>query len=279
VPALVTPEQWDAVRAQAAANKQNARRNAKHHYKLRGLLDCGVCQTPQHTCTMVGTKLGQLYQCSAHWRAGDRAADGPVCRHKVPCAVLEAAVWARTMEFMLHPETLECAPRPEEVPDAASAERAARARLATLSRQAQMLSDNLALATTPAQIAAMLEQIERVDAQKRAAAQELDDIATAAERARAQQVALAQAQQTCRRIAEGLESATPAQQEALLHLVVDRVTVYRDHARIRFALPTDEKAAVIALSSTLSISRREGERVREAIEECPWNCDHLGVRR
>jgi uncharacterized protein (UPF0335 family) len=196
---------------------------------------------------MVGTKLGQLYQCSAHWRAGDRTADGPACRHKVPCAALEAAVWARTMEFMLHPDTLECAPRPEEVPDAAAAERAAR--LATLARQAQTLSDNLALAMTPAQIAAMLEQIERLDAQKRAAAQELDDIATAAERTRAQQAALAQAQQTCRRIAEGLESATSAQQEALLHLVIDRVTVYQDRARIRFALPTDEEAAVIALST------------------------------
>ena len=33
------------------------------------------------------------------------------------------------------------------------------------------------------------------------------------------------------------------------------------------------------LSSTLSLSRREGERVREAIEQGAWNCDHLGVRR
>jgi site-specific DNA recombinase len=69
IPALVTQEQFNLVKAKLAQNKSFAKRNNKaHQYLLRALVSCGVCQLACYARTVPGSNHG-YYICSGKERA------------------------------------------------------------------------------------------------------------------------------------------------------------------------------------------------------------------
>ncbi len=255
-PAIVDPAVWHAVAARRAGNVAAATRNAKRVYMLgHGLLRCGVCRPDPadgRRLSMVGhmRRAWYRYECSDAWRTGRVAGDTgdtdetTVCKHYVAGPLIEERVWAAVMEMVAAPALLAHDPAPDGREGEASAEArvghpaddGAGLRLAAVRRQHDLLVDNLGQATTPAQIAAMLTQIEaldhrRQDAERAAIAEEARRQDAAAHRA-----AAALARDVCRDIARTAVAAPPAERAALLRVLVDEIVVYADHADVRGAL-------------------------------------------
>jgi len=257
-PAIVEPAVWHVVAARRAGNIAASTRNAKRVYMLgHGLLRCGVCRpdpTDGQRLSMVGhmRRTWYRYECSDAWRTGRTSAeaassgtgDATVCKHYVAGPLIEERVWAAVMEMVAAPALLAHDPA-DASEDAACAQArttghladdGAGLRLAAVRRQHDLLVDNLGQATTPAQIAAMLAQIEALDQRRQDA-----ERATAAEEARRQdaaahRAAAAFARDVCRDIAQTAVDAPLIRRAALLRVLVDEIIVYADHADVRGAL-------------------------------------------
>jgi len=277
-PAIVSPDLWEAVAARRAAGVASSARNSKRSYMLgRGLLRCGVCAggPTGQPLTMVGhTRRDKYrYECSDGWRTGRVAGETP-CAHYVNGPLIEDRVWAAVLDLVRAPEVLGLEP-PVGVdgaggmglPGASGGEsadaQATRSRLAAARRRHELLASNLGLAETPAQIAAMLGQIERASAELTAAEGQAAD----ADRRRAEDTArratITAARDTLRALATTAEGAAREERAALLRLLVERIMVYPDRAEITGVVP--ELSGSVQLQLTAAdepVARREVARLR-----------------
>ena len=112
VPAIVSEEQWDKAHEVLRGNRTFSSRRSKGEFSnwlLSGLIECEICHY-QYRAARGGTSVkGQLgpiryYHCGGRWSHKARAL-GSACRSPyVHAEVLEAAVWDKIQELILHPE-------------------------------------------------------------------------------------------------------------------------------------------------------------------------------
>jgi site-specific DNA recombinase len=107
VPAIVTPELWEAAQAQLRENGRLARRNRRRDYLLAGLIRCAP-PCGRAWCGQFDPRTGRRY-----YRAALRIVDvvtpdgaGPSHKHgfTLPADVLEAAAWGWVCEELIDPD-------------------------------------------------------------------------------------------------------------------------------------------------------------------------------
>ena len=101
IPALVSQEVFDQVQAKLALNKQRASRNNKaHHYLLRALVSCGVCQS---ACIARTTKHGHsYYMCRCAVQPIYSQHDQRCEARYSPAQQLDTLVWQDLCELLAH---------------------------------------------------------------------------------------------------------------------------------------------------------------------------------
>lgn len=93
VPALVTQEQFDLVRAKLAQNQSFARRHNTHHqYLLRAMVSCGLCQLACFARTLPKAKYG-YYICTGKDKAVQNRREDKCPSRFIPAQQLDELVW------------------------------------------------------------------------------------------------------------------------------------------------------------------------------------------
>jgi site-specific DNA recombinase len=243
VPAIISPERFEAVQQRLDRNVQMARRNnTTYEYLLRGLVSCGQCRL---ACSGRTLHPGYHYYFCRGRTDSLRLALGERCTSRyAPARVLDDLVWQDLCRVLREPalitHELQRAQRGEWLPQALQARRQTlRDVLAQLERQQARLLD-LYLAEVLArdeferkrkEVAqtqqGLTQQLRQLDAQ----AQQHVDVA-----------ALAQGIEAfCRRTQLTLDSLTFAQRRQLVELLIDRVIVNDSQVEIRYVVPTGPK--------------------------------------
>lgn len=115
VPAIVTPEEWDAANRMLEQNKKMARRNAKVPYLLTGLIRCAHCGWKYVGTTHRSSKPDAKphwkpyrgYRCPHYGIRPQFLVGNEECRNAhIRCATLDKAVWNIVCRALLEPELL-----------------------------------------------------------------------------------------------------------------------------------------------------------------------------
>lgn len=113
VPAIVTPEEWDAANRMLAQNKVMARRNAKDPYLLTGLVKCAHCGW-SYTGTTSGMNHGKPrqhlyrgYRCPHYSTRPKYLVTTIECGNSyIKCDLLDGIVWNIVCQALLQPQVL-----------------------------------------------------------------------------------------------------------------------------------------------------------------------------
>jgi len=240
VPAVVTQEVFDRVRAKLALNQQRAPRNNKaHQYLLRGLVSCGKCRLSAHARTLHGKY--HYYVCKGHTDAL-RAAPGERCKSRyIPVSRLDELVWQDLCEVLTQPGIM--AYELDRVHGGHWAPQELRARIDTLGKAMKLLEtqQRRLLEAYLADIVALPEfERKRSELAKKQEALRLQRAqleVTVAQRVQLSDVA-ASIEEFCGQVRPALDRATFAQRRQLVELLVDRVVITEDQVEIRYVIPT-----------------------------------------
>jgi site-specific DNA recombinase len=244
VPALIDQETWDRAQAQLARNAAlSFRNNKKHSYLLRCLLTCGSCGL-----TMFGRCYGvtagqperRYYRCAGK-DCIETARPAACPSRSVKAEAIEAAVWGHVAGLLADPDrllaqfdhvaaTAEAGSAREQ-----AAEQQLRARLDRVARADKRLLDAYEAGAV---------SLDELSARRRHLAEErhgLERRQQERERRRHQRLQ-AQAVRTslaafCARIRGRLDTATFADKQAILQLVVERIIVGDGSLEIRHVIP------------------------------------------
>ena len=243
IEAIIETELFEAVQAKLAHNRQLASRNNKvHSYLLRSLVSCGCCQS---TCMGITRSPKYRYYRCQRKRQVKRLQDDQKCsaRH-TPVQQLDDLVWQDLCQVLKHPETISQAIErlnagqwlPQEL----------QARCANLKKAQTSLQQQIERLTQAylAEVIALAEyQRRRAEIEGRLEALTTQERQLAAQaRQQMDLVQLAQGTEAfCRRVQQGLETASFEHKRQLVELLIDRVVVNHDLVEIRYVIPTSPK--------------------------------------
>src|SRR3954470_4558635 len=238
VPPLVGRELWDRARAQLARNAAlSFRNNTRRDYLPRCLLTCGGCGLAMHGATWP-TPGGErrCYRCGG--RDCLRTGRGQPCpRVCVDGEVLEEAVWGHVRELLTDPDRLTVRFRhlAAETDRERGPERRLTARLDGLARADARLLD--AYQAEVISLEELTERRRQLAGQRHAFDRELGrQRELRHRRAKADEV-VADLTVFCERVRGRLDGALPADKQAILQLVVERVIVHEGSLEIRHVIP------------------------------------------
>jgi site-specific DNA recombinase len=242
VPPLVDQQTWDRVRATLARNGAMAfRRNKKHDYLLRCLLKCGRCGLGLHGCYFPaqGGRSGKRYYRCAGTDPLTTGRETKCPRAYIPADGLEQAVWDHVVDLLQEPaqilaqfERFSCQTVTVSR-DAASAQ--LRARIERLNR-----ADRRLLEAYQAEVISLEElssQRRALAEQRHLAEQHYENQRHVEERRLKAQEAFADLTAFSERISARLETASIAERQAILRLVVERIIVHDDALEIQHVIP------------------------------------------
>ena len=217
VPAIVSPELFEQAQTKLALNKQHAVRNNKaHHYLLRALVSCGLCQS---ACLSRMTPQGHSYymcRCSVQPLYSQR--DQRCHARFSPAQQLDILVWHDLCELLTHPESLllalERAQGGAWLPHELQARRTTlRKAIASVAQQLERLTDAYRHAIlSRAEYPRRRQELERKRQALAAQVQQLD--AQVDRRAETAGLAISIAE-FCQRVQAGLDTATFEQKRTL----------------------------------------------------------------
>jgi site-specific DNA recombinase len=243
VPAIIDQATWDQVQARMARNATlSFRRNKKHDYLLRCLLKCGHCGLGIHGCAFPGSGVRRpwrYYRCAGTDPLG-RARTERCPRARIDADRLDRAVWEHVAGLLGDPERLLA--QFEHFIAAAAADDHARspegqirARLERLERADRRLLE--AYQAGVVSLAELAERREGIARQRRLAEEQREQLCRLREqRLRAREV-LDSLAAFSGRITERLQTASIAERQAILQLVVERIIVHDDHIQIEHVIP------------------------------------------
>jgi site-specific DNA recombinase len=270
VPAVVSRELFDRVRAKLATNRSlSARNNKVGAYLLRALVSCGRCGL-----ACLARRLpprSSYYVCTGKTRPA-RHRNGATCPSRyVPAGAIDDLVWRDLCELLRQPEAVAEAFRraaggawhPQEF-------QARRDRLrqgqASVAGQLERLTEAYLGGVIPlpeyrrrrgeleARAAALLEQ----GAQLTGEAERLDRAAGLA----------ASVGAFCERVSAGLRDATFDRRREVVELLVDRVVVTDDQVEIHYVLPTSPQGEHVRFCH-LRMDYLHHPPLRERVEPLP----------
>jgi site-specific DNA recombinase len=242
VPALVSAEQFDLVKARLATNQQGAQRSSTHPYLLRALVSCGVCGLSCSGVTRTATDTRYRYYRRRGKLAKVSSGRASCCPARfIPASQLDEFVWADLRAVLQHPELV--AQAVERAHSGAWVPQELRRRQATLrsvragvARQRQRLLE--------AYLAEVIDLAWFQRQDRTLAGQQADLLAREREVA-AQGERLAQVSavthsmtQVLKQLRVGLDQAGFEQRRQLVELLIDRVVVTDGRVEIRYVIPT-----------------------------------------
>ena len=240
IPAIVSQEQCAMVQRKLAQNQSFAtRNNTAHHYLLRALVSCGMCQA---SCTARRLKAGYMYYVCAGKAKAIHSRKEEKCPSRFsPAAQLDTLVWQDLCTVLTHPasitQALERAHGGQWLPHELQARREhirqARGRLV------QQI-DRLTEAYLGGVIMLAEYQRRRQDLEQKRQALDNQESLLTAQVNRQQEVAglVASVEDFCQRVQAGLDHATFEQKRQLVELLIDRVIVTNGDVEIRYVIPT-----------------------------------------
>jgi len=259
VPAIIDPATAELAQAQLARNALlSFRRNQKYSYLLRCLLTCGSCGLAMHGVTHRATARQperRYYKCSG--KDPIFSARGRICtRRAVRAEELEAAVWAHLTALLTEPGRLIAQyQQAAAIATDGDAREQDEARRLAIQRERLRREDRRLVDAYQAGVISLEELADRrrqvtlrqqaVEAQQ---AQQAQQLRLRQERAQAQAV-LADLTAFCARIRGRIDGATPAEQQTILQLLVERIVVYDDHLEVRHVIPLRDLGQPAALTS------------------------------
>ena len=240
VPALVSQEVFDRVQAKLALNKQRASRNNKaHHYLLRALVSCGVCQS---ACIARTTKHGHsYYMCRCAVQPIYSQHDQRCEARYSPAQQLDLLVWQDLCELIAHPENiahaLERAHGGHWLPQELQARKdALRKGQSSLTHQLERLTEAYLQGVIP--LPEYQRRRQEVEQKQQALATQEKQLEGQVDRYKDLTGMVQSITAFCQRVQTGLAHATFEQQRTLVELLVDRVLVANGDVEIRYVIPT-----------------------------------------
>jgi site-specific DNA recombinase len=242
VPALVSAEQFDLVKARLAANQQGARRSTTHPYLLRALVSCGVCGLSCSGVTRTASDTQyRYYRCLGKLAKVSSGRSSCCPARFIPASQLDELVWADLCAVLEHPDQV--AQALERAHSGAWVPQELRRRQATLrsvragvARQRQRLleaylAEVIDLATFQRQDRALAGQEADLLAREREVAAQGERLAEVSAIADSMTKVLEQ-------LRAGLDQADFEQRRQLVELLIDRVVVTDGQVEIRYVIPT-----------------------------------------
>lgn len=275
---LVTPDLWAQANAQLQRNRKLPKGNATRVYVLQGLITCGVCK--RH---YVGQRFG--YKQKSYWhyyRHGSRYA--PESSHArggkfIPAPELEAAIWERCKQFILHPQkTIKAITQRimQGIPaadDLVSQEENLQKRLAT--KHQEEATTIRALRTGKIRLEAFETEMDTINGEREVLQRELDRLksrqARHTERVHHLQAVKDRLGRWKRQITRiEREDDRESMQECIQDLT-ESIVIFSDHAQVTFIFgDKEESSAVLPLSAVTHLenaqSSQESYRVEETLE-------------
>jgi len=244
VPVLIDQQTWERAKAQMARNAMMSfRRNKKHDYLLRCLLKCGTCGLGVHGCFFPGAqgRAGHRYYRCAGTDPLTTGREARCPRARIDADALEQAVWDHITGLLGSPSQLsaqferfiaeaDVAQTRQEMPS-----QHLRARLDRVDR-----ADRRLLEAYQAEVISLAELAERrqgLAEQRRLAEQQLEHHHRLREQKVHAEDVLDSLAAFSERIGARLHDASVADRQALLQLVVERITVHDDHLEIQHVIP------------------------------------------
>jgi site-specific DNA recombinase len=240
VPALITQQEFEQVKAKLARNLKYASRNNKaHDYLLRALVSCGHCRL---ACAGRLVHPGyDYYTCSGKREPVQSRRLAPCRARYAPVQQLDELVWNDLVELLQQPEALTQALAQARggawLPQQLQARRGQLQRgQASLRSQLERLTEAYLGGIVP------LPEYDRrrrdLEAQQQALDQQWQDL----NHQTAQQAELAGyaagMTEFARRVASSLANLNFDQKRQLVELLIDRVIVTDELVEIRYAIPT-----------------------------------------
>jgi site-specific DNA recombinase len=243
VPAVVTREQFDRVKAKLATNQSySARNNKVGTYLLRSLVSCGGCGL---ACLARRLPPNSYYVCTGKTRAA-RHRNGTTCESRyIPSQAIDDLVWQDLCDLLRHPAAVVEAFRLASVgawhPQEFQARRdRLRQGKASLAQQLERLTEAYLGGVIP------LPEYERrrgeIVSRDASLAEQQRRLCGEAERLNEAIGLAASLEAFCERVATGLENATFDQRRQLVELLIDRVVVTGDEIEIRYVFPTSPQS-------------------------------------
>ena len=244
VPGLIDRQTWDGVQARLARNAATSfRRNKKHDYLLRCLLKCGTCGLGIHGCYFPGHggRVGRRYYRCAGTDALTAARETKCPRARIEADALEQIVWDHVVELLGNPDQLMAQfeqflaqPTADQQEDAARSQ--LQLRLDRLSR-----ADHRLLEAYRAEVISLeeLSDQRRALAGHRCLAEQQHEQHRRLREQRVQaQETLASLSAFSQRIRSRLQTASIAERQAVLQLVVERIILHEDNTlEIQHVIP------------------------------------------
>ena len=271
VPPLVDQDTWDRAQAQMARNaKLSFRRNKKTDYLLRCLLKCGNCGLGIHGCVFPGSakrRPWRYYRCSGKdplTRA--RATKCP--RACIDADALDRVVWDHVAGLLGDPGRL-LAQFERFAAEASAVENAPRSAQGQIQQRIERIerADRRLVEAYQAEVISLPELAERREAlaaQRRLAEQQHAQLRRLQEQRQRTHATLESLSAFSSRIAARLQTASIAERQAILKLVVERIIVHDDHIEIEHVIPVPEPRPDAGSRTCLPIARLRSDGVGPA---------------
>jgi site-specific DNA recombinase len=271
VPALIDQPTWDSAQAQLARNAATSfRRNKKHDYLLRCLLKCGTCGLGIHGCYFPeqSGRIGRRYYRCAGSDPLTTGRETRCPRARIEADALEQVVWDHIVGLLSDPAQLlaqfeHFLAQTGEQDDATQSR--LQARLDRLGRADRRLLE--AYQAEVISLAELSEQRSAIAEQRRLAEQQREQD----RRLREQRV---QARETLTsltafsdRVQRRLHTASVAERQAVLQLVVERIVVHDSALEIEHVIPLRGPAPGSGPGPTVEMGLRS-DGVRPARRGC-----------
>ena len=105
VPAIIDPEQWKMAQRQGAKNSNNAKRNTKRSYLLRGVMSCVTCG--YHFHGLAHAQTGKMYyRCGGQHIQNTITFERSSCHGYLSGDEVDTLVWSGIAEALKRPELI-----------------------------------------------------------------------------------------------------------------------------------------------------------------------------
>ncbi len=253
---LVDRETFDSTQKQLKRNSELSPRNVKYQYLLKGLLQCGECNSPY---------LGTPCHSKLYYRCGNRHRTFPLPKEcKAPtlsAPILENLVWSTLSQAIQHPQIIiEQAKRlhfnegKRRRDTEKELERVETALVNTQKEEDRLLDAYRSEIITQEQLRAQMAKIQEKKDTLSKEKQRLNEVVS-------QVVPVDRVKNSikehCKLVKPRLKNLTFEEEQQILRLLVNKVVLERDKVRIKGVIPLYGENGDIASQSSAHYARRQ----------------------
>jgi site-specific DNA recombinase len=247
IPQIISPEQYEQVKAKMSQNKQMARRNNQSYdYLLRALVSCGICAM---SCTGRHAQEGYAYYMCRGKNTAIHTLRAQRCQSRfIPAKQVDMLVWQDICEVLTHPEIIVAAFQRGQngawLPQELQARREnLRKGQAALQNQLDRLTEAYLGEVIP--LAEYQRRRKELEQRQQGLLDQEQQMTRQVDRQKELAGMQASVEAFSQRIRMGLETATFDQKRKLVELLIDRVVVRDGEVEIRYVIPLSPESEQI----------------------------------